>query len=91
MELRDRKKLIGKEFLHQDHGRVKVTGLVPKSHTKIEVEVTFKGKGWSEKHQAFKGYKNRIGWMRGQNREFGMDDVIRIDSLGEEIKETLNQ
>ena len=89
MELRDRKKLIGKEFLHEDHGKVRVTGLVDKSHTKIEAEVTFKGKGFNEKTQSFKGWRNRIGWMRGENREFGMNDIIRIDSLGNEIKETI--
>lgn len=72
---------IGKVFYHPDLIKVKVLGRIPKSRTKVEVQVVDRGKGWDEKSQSYKGVKYPNGWGRHQNREYGHKDVIDFRTL----------
>ena len=71
--------LIGKTMTHPDLGRVKVKA--KKSNVIVTVVSIDKGQGWDERSQSYKGHKNCIGWMRGENREHGKEDEVHIKDL----------
>jgi len=73
--------LIGKTFTHPQLNLVIVDGVVTGSRTKVNITVLDKGKGWNEKTQSYKGYKNSVGWMRGENRQYLFKDTVHIKDL----------
>lgn len=73
--------IIGKKFTHDDLGNVEVVGVVDNSRTKVLVSILDKGKGYNEKTGTYKGYKNSVGWMRGENREYGNVDEVHFKTL----------
>lgn len=75
------KNLIGQIMNHLDLGKVKVVSCINRSRTLVEVEILDKGKGWDEQSQSYKGHTNKIGWMRGENRECGNLDVVHRKEL----------
>lgn len=74
-------KIIGKKMTHSQLGKVQVKSRKPNSRVIVIVEVIDRGKGWDEKTQTYKGHKNSVGWMRGENRHFGCTDEVHINSL----------
>lgn len=90
MDLKNRKALIGRKFKHDEFVEVEVIGLIPKSQTKVEVRVVYPGVGKHTKSRPNLTEKgNLIGaslhFSKGINPEFGHEDVVRIDSLKNEI------
>ena len=75
------KKHIGKTFLHQTMVQVFVDSVVQGSRTQLNVTVTDKGKGWDEQSQSYKGHTNSVGWMRGENKDFGNKDICHKNEL----------
>lgn len=75
------KQYVGKTFTHPTLVRVYVDSVVEGSKTKLNVTVVDRGKGWNEKTQSYKGWKNSIGWMRGENREYLKTDVVHKNDL----------
>ena len=73
------KNYVGKTFAHSDLGLVIVDNTV--SRVKVEVTCIDRGKGWNEFKERYVGYTNKIGWMRGENRQYLHKDVVHINSL----------
>jgi len=72
---------IGKRFIHDDLGKVEVVSVVDKSRTKVMALVLDRGKGWYKRTETYTGHKNSVGWMRGENREYGNVDEVHIKNL----------
>lgn len=83
MTQKEMKALIGKKMNCDGYGVVKVVELVEKSRTRIKVKDLYRGKGWDEKTQSYKGYKFRGSWVRGENGNYGLSMVVRIEDLTE--------
>lgn len=75
------KNLIGKTFEHPQLKTVIVEGAPEGSRTKVNVTVLFKGKGYNSKLNRYTGYKNSVGWMRGENREYLSKHTVNIKDL----------
>tara|TARA_R110000851_G_scaffold330328_2_gene503049 strand:- start:434 stop:697 length:264 start_codon:yes stop_codon:yes gene_type:complete len=75
------KESVGKTFAHHNLGTVKVFRVEENSRTKVEVAILDRGKGYDPIKRRYKGYNNSVGWMRGENREFGKMDVVHIKTL----------
>ena len=75
------KDYIGKTYNHPTMVKVYVNGVVTGSRTMLEVTITDRGKGWDWRTQSYKGWKNRVGWMRGENRQYGFKDTCHKNEL----------
>lgn len=72
---------IGGTYNHRYLGKVVVLSKVEKSRTKYNVECVDRGPGWDEKTKSYKGVKNSVGWYRGENRQFGHQDIVHKNEL----------
>lgn len=76
-------KYVGKKFTHKDLGKVRVDSKVERSRTQLNVTILERGKGWDERTKSYKGHKNSVGWMRGENREYLSKDIVHKKDLSE--------
>lgn len=75
------KKAVGKEFMHDALGRVRVVKATPNTRVKVEVESIDRGAGWDDIQQRYKGVRTENGWMRAENKQFGFRDEVSINEL----------
>lgn len=75
---------INQVYNHPELVKVKVVSKKPNSRTIYIVECVDRGKGFDEKTQSYKGHKNPVGWMRGENREFGKQFEVHKKTLTNE-------
>lgn len=79
--MKESEKYVGKVLKHPDLGNVTVDSTHEGSRVLVDVSVIDRGKGWNEIKQTYTGHKNSVGWMRGENRQFGHKDVVHINTL----------
>ena len=77
--MKESDKFVGKTFKHPSLGLV----IVDSSQSRVKVNVTCidRGRGWDDVKQKYVGYKNSMGWMRGQNQQYLHKDIVHINSL----------
>ena len=75
------RQLVGKVRTHSQLGKVTVNKVHEGSRVFVDVTVIDRGKGWNKERQAYTGHTNSVGWMRGENREFGNKDTVHIKTL----------
>lgn len=75
------KRFVGKEFIHETLGRVRVLKAVPRTRVKVEVELVDRGAGWDDIEENYKGIRKGNGWMRAENKQFGFRDEVSITKL----------
>jgi hypothetical protein len=63
--------MIGKEFVHEKYGLILVKNKIPKSRTKLSVEIIERGPGYNPILNKYTGVKSKSGWYRGQNYAYG--------------------
>ena len=75
------KNLIGKMATHPQLGRVLVISVPEKSRTKVEVRCVDRGPGWNRDKQKYTGVRLFQGWIRGENKQYGHEDVVKRQEL----------
>lgn len=73
------KKYIGKTFVHLQLGLVIVDSVF--SRVRVNITCIDRGRGWDERKQRYVGYRNSIGWMRGENKQYLDKDTVHINTL----------
>lgn len=74
-------KFIGEKVRHNQLKTILVNHVLEGSRTKLVVTVIDRGPGYDAFHKKYKGVKTKNGWYRGENREFGNQDIIHINSI----------
>ena len=74
------KNLIGKKAIHPQLGKVVVTAVAEKSSTKV-VGCIDRGPGWNQDKQKYTGVRLFQGWIRGENKQYGHEDLVKANEL----------
>lgn len=72
-------KYLNKTFTHPELGTIIVDSI--NSRVRVNITCIDRGKGWNEREQRYTGYKNSVGWMRGENRQYLAKDTVHINTL----------
>ena len=75
------KDYIYKTYTHSTLGAVKVLKVVPKSRTKLVVELVDRGAGYDHEKKRYTGIRKRGGWVRGENHQRGHVDEVHHKDL----------
>ena len=75
------RQLHGHKKTHPHYGKVKVIGVVPGSRTMVKIKCVYRGPGWNPEKKTYTGYKNTVGWMRGENYLFDTVHEAHIKEL----------
>lgn len=78
---------IGKMFAHPQLKKVRIISTVDGTRVMVNAQVIDRGKGWSKNKQRYIGHKNRIGWMRGENREYGSEHQVNVNELNPKLNQ----
>lgn len=77
--MKESQKFVGKTFNHPHYGVVIVDSI--DGRVRVNITCIDKGRGWDEIKQRYTGYKNSVGWMRGENKQYLDKDTVHINTL----------
>lgn len=58
-----------------------IIGFVEGSYTKVKIVDNYRGHGFDNKTQTFKGVKKGRAWVRGENKGYGQEHIVHRKEL----------
>lgn len=85
------RKMVGKEMLHPDFGRVLITSVPKKAKVSVNIKVVQRGPGWHEPSETYRRYfigaflmedgSRSLRWGLTHRDEYGHEEKISINDL----------